>query len=254
MADWPTINAHKEGWALPLRRRKANRPSFDAKQLLTSLPHVRLSLPVTPADEKAALEELAFIFATPGIDEAGKPGTDGGDADQLEIGTYVDHEAGDDLEPDECLEGVRPTEGAYREEEEEDDDVPTSADGAIAAAMAATAAAEAVAAESFPNSIAAAESVDTISTAAAAAAMAAAEALEEEEAAEEMELHRSASPDSGCRGSTRRRPNAERAWAVLDESDVSDFGTRLPTPAVAYPFELDSFQKRVLIRLPLSIA
>lgn len=37
------------------------------------------------------------------------------------------------------------------------------------------------------------------------------------------------------------------AFAALDESDVSDFGALLPTPALDFGFELDDFQKRAVL-------
>ena len=39
------------------------------------------------------------------------------------------------------------------------------------------------------------------------------------------------------------------SWALLDESDVSNFASRMPAPALSFPFELDDFQKRALLRL-----
>ena len=38
-------------------------------------------------------------------------------------------------------------------------------------------------------------------------------------------------------------------WAFEDESDVSDFHTRLSEPALTYPFELDVFQKRAVLHV-----
>eukprot|EP00170_Pyropia_yezoensis_P008117 contig_33747_g8144 len=39
------------------------------------------------------------------------------------------------------------------------------------------------------------------------------------------------------------------AWAVVDEGDVSDYAVRVPVPAIAYDFELDTFQKRAVLHL-----
>ncbi|KAL0227919.1 hypothetical protein RCL1_004062 [Eukaryota sp. TZLM3-RCL] len=38
-------------------------------------------------------------------------------------------------------------------------------------------------------------------------------------------------------------------WSVLDTVDVSDFHQKIPFPAINFPFELDPFQKRSILRL-----
>ncbi|KAL0241140.1 hypothetical protein GEMRC1_006375 [Eukaryota sp. GEM-RC1] len=46
-------------------------------------------------------------------------------------------------------------------------------------------------------------------------------------------------------GVTRKKTG----YAELDQSNVDDFHSRLPFPALTFPFELDTFQKRAILRL-----
>ena len=50
------------------------------------------------------------------------------------------------------------------------------------------------------------------------------------------------SVEGGAEG--RAAEGGATRWVELDESDVSDFHTQLPSLRVDYPFELDDFQKR----------
>ena len=60
---------------------------------------------------------------------------------------------------------------------------------------------------------------------------------------------------SGTDGGVGRREGvaggegASTRWVQLDESDVTDFHTQLPSLRVDYPFELDAFQKRAALHL-----
>ncbi|KAA8492476.1 DExH-box ATP-dependent RNA helicase DExH11 [Porphyridium purpureum] len=44
-------------------------------------------------------------------------------------------------------------------------------------------------------------------------------------------------------------PRQAFSWAVAEETDVSDFSTLVPNPAIKYPFDLDVFQRRSIFRL-----
>jgi superfamily II RNA helicase len=72
-----------------------------------------------------------------------------------------------------------------------------------------------------------------------AEAIAAAEAAEADEAAEA----------AAAEAEARAADDSDKDWAVVDESDVGDFALRVPYPAATYPFELDAFQKRAVLRL-----
>ena len=109
-------------------------------------------------------------------------------------------------------------------------------DGAdVQETMAALAAADAAASAAEAAALSAAE-VDVIKHTSAAAEAAAAAAAEQEMAAEEEALLH---PDRAL----------QAVWARVDTSDVDDFASRVPRPAITYPFELDEFQKRALVRL-----
>lgn len=41
----------------------------------------------------------------------------------------------------------------------------------------------------------------------------------------------------------------EETWGILDSSDVSDFRSLVPDPALSFPFELDDFQKRAIVHI-----
>jgi antiviral helicase SKI2 len=40
-----------------------------------------------------------------------------------------------------------------------------------------------------------------------------------------------------------------KSWVVMDNEDVKNFNQKVPEPAISYPFELDEFQKRAVLRL-----
>lgn len=42
---------------------------------------------------------------------------------------------------------------------------------------------------------------------------------------------------------------ASDAWALIDDTDVSNFVDLVPEPAISYPFEMDVFQKRAALHL-----
>jgi hypothetical protein len=52
------------------------------------------------------------------------------------------------------------------------------------------------------------------------------------------------SEDAAGSGGARRYQ-----WAVADHSDVSDFHSAVPQPAISFPFELDTFQKQAVKHL-----
>jgi antiviral helicase SKI2 len=46
---------------------------------------------------------------------------------------------------------------------------------------------------------------------------------------------------------TEKKNTSQYQWAVVDDTDVSRFRELVPVPAIEYPFELDVFQKQVIL-------
>jgi len=188
-------------------------------RLLARLPQLHLSLNLTSEERDEGRRELELLFGseTHADDEVEHDEVDAADQGRGE----ADGEEEDALDEAEAMEPV--VDGI-------------DCDGAdVHETMAALAAADAAASAAEAAALSAAE-VDVIQHTSDAAEAAAAAAAEQEMAAEEEALLH---PDCAL----------QAVWARVDTTDVDDFASRVPRPAITYPFELDEFQKRAVVRL-----
>ena len=185
--------------------------------LLERLPQLPLSLSLSAAEKDEARRAL--------VDICGHALADDGDDDEVEGEEALVSEADAPAADAEAIDDEP------RVDVISHDAANTDVSDAMAALVAAEAAANS--AEAAADKVLGLEQTSSAATAAAAAA------AEQEVAEEEAALL-----DSAGASALTQTP-----WAEVDESDVSDFAARVPRPAIAYPFELDDFQKRAVLRL-----